>query len=793
MRILNVNQFTQNITSPKKSVTKQVPVQNPINTPNTKIFAYQDFNISFGARTPENFYEQDFNRNNMPDSMKEYLFYDYENRQHIPPQQMMAEVFKYIGAAETFEAVKEIYPDEKLFQNLHENRKNNTNNALAEIRMAKELSSTPLLKDGTDNLGMYLLRKIYLEGKTVKEINKDFYENDLNDEYKGVVTKPINTDVTSAYGIRFPKHAFWHSFIATREEYKKFFVTLPKNSVNPSAHLNGEKGVQTQTEDIETVKEVKIQPRKYKLQKFRKTQLTDDIKNSKGTTEDIEKHVRKRFGKSDPEASFLVKYLSPIMTVASNRVDMSGELKIFNEIEKSKGRQGDETFMFTRFWKNNPQLRADFAKSITDTMDMFEQIYGAGGSISINSDLEMVTPNTQNQKAIDYVSLDFIDFLDKIKNLEIERLDRYAQHDKMQIEWENHFEQMHPIVIENKQEEKVEPNKTLSMEEQEEMLRQNAKLYGAEVIELKGKEGEKILITVNIDEAFKEFLERSADIFPAAYAKLFINDMLNAGFSREFKISSIAQDYLDKIDENDSNILDNDQYSDVLFTKLTEFYNSHLDESKDADAVLADTLVSAGFKNPEVYSYSTLDYLTDVASSSSEIFKILTTSKAKMNNLYSAYKRPLNTAEKSKITLSLIDSIEKYDSENSIAHPDVKTIVLMLKDMIKASKSCRKTLKQLFQDSLDFYPYERAVINKDIPKEFKQAKFEQSVTPIILDLLETDLLVQIINRETVNKYFSKLSPYAQERFRTMVKNMNAIGHNYYNTPTSMIGAKYDKD
>ena len=47
----------------------------------------------------------------MPDSMKEYLFYDYENRQHIPPQQMMAEVFNYLTIADNFDDVKEIYPN----------------------------------------------------------------------------------------------------------------------------------------------------------------------------------------------------------------------------------------------------------------------------------------------------------------------------------------------------------------------------------------------------------------------------------------------------------------------------------------------------------------------------------------------------------------------------------------------------------------------------------------------------------------------------------------------------------
>ena len=227
------------------------------------IHAYKDFNIMFTGRTPENFYAQDFNRNNMPSSMKEYLDYDYEERQHIPPEQMMREVFKYIELADNFEDVKNIYPDEELFSNLHENKMKNKTSILAEIKMAKEMSDTPLLKDGNNNFGMYLLKKIYLEGKTLKEINKDFYEKDMNEEYRGIISKPLSNDDTTAYGIKFPKQSFWHSFIATREEYKKFFVTLPKNSVNPAARLP--KKEETKETESNTPIERKRATRKYLL------------------------------------------------------------------------------------------------------------------------------------------------------------------------------------------------------------------------------------------------------------------------------------------------------------------------------------------------------------------------------------------------------------------------------------------------------------------------------------------------------------------------------------------------
>ena len=62
--------------------------QNNNNSNNTEIknmsyspIAYQDYNISFGARTPEDFYE--FNAQSMPYSMQNYLNYNKEERKKI--------------------------------------------------------------------------------------------------------------------------------------------------------------------------------------------------------------------------------------------------------------------------------------------------------------------------------------------------------------------------------------------------------------------------------------------------------------------------------------------------------------------------------------------------------------------------------------------------------------------------------------------------------------------------------------------------------------------------------------
>lgn len=172
-----INSKTQNNNNSQQTINYSY---NPI--------AYQDYNINFTARlfrTPANFYEQPFNQSGMPETMKNYLFDDYEDRQNMPPAQMMKLVFDDINIADNIKDVKELYPDEPLFKNLKDAKdRKSRSGVLAEIAVMKQPDKT-LFKNGKDDLGLYLVKKIYLEGKTLKEINKDF-EKDISVYYKGL-------------------------------------------------------------------------------------------------------------------------------------------------------------------------------------------------------------------------------------------------------------------------------------------------------------------------------------------------------------------------------------------------------------------------------------------------------------------------------------------------------------------------------------------------------------------------------------------------------------------------------
>lgn len=546
--------------------------QNNNNSNNTEIknmsyspIAYQDYNISFGARTPEDFYE--FNAQSMPYSMQNYLNYNKEERKNIPPEQMMFEVFKHLDKAENFEEVKtKYYPNEDLFKTLHPLKINSRKGILSEIKVARDLSSTPLLKDGSDDFGMYLLKKIYKEGKTLKEISKDFLEKDINPEYKGFITAPVTYDTTSAYGIKFPNNGFWHSFIATREEYKKFFVTLPKNMVDPNrVEASGSKSSNRTASANGNNNEIttKRAPRKYRLQNYRKNQIKNDIKTGNADIESVEKAVRRRFSKNDPEASFLIKYLSPIMTIAADKVHLSEEMRYFFESEENN--LSSNKSKMERFWRTNSELLENYSTAITDTMELFENVFGGGGLIPINSDYEPITSKSEKQTPIDFVNSEFMELLNFTQQIKPTRDARYAKHEEEQKMWEEHFLERYGEVKENEEiissniSELDEAKVDLTVQEALEKSQKanpNTKIY-----EFMLEDGTKVSLAVNFRDILnKEFTREYANL-PKCYINKYLKFLMNhSQVSENLLLSYIAN--VQNLLINSNFISDSDNYSD---------------------------------------------------------------------------------------------------------------------------------------------------------------------------------------------------------------------------------------
>ncbi len=733
----------------KQNSGKNQNTTTNINNKEYKAIAYQDYNISFGTRTPENFYAQTFNRENMPNTMKEYLNYDYETRQHIPPEQMMQEVFQYIDIAENFNEVKDIYPKEPLFKNLHENNQKNRSSILWEIKTAKELSDEPLLKDGSDNFGMYLLKKIYLEGKTIKEINKDFYDKDMNKAYSGIIAKPIDKEITSAYGIKYPKSAFWNSFIATREEYKKFFVTLPKNTVKPGVNINNIKNENiNQNKEIETSKSEQYKPktRKYKIKNYHKKQITNDIKDANGDKLEIEKKIRRRFAKDDPEASFIVKYLSPIMAIAADRVHLSEEMRAFCDDEREHGKTSEDKYMFKRFWKQNPHILDYYAQTITDTIDLFEEVYGEGGMIPINKDLEIIKQETENKKVIDKVSPEFIELLNYTQTILPERENKYAIHDKLQQDWEEHFENRYGKVLN----EVEEINQT--KEVPEEVITDYDEFFN------------------QMDEKFyKEAIKEKSKIYPSLYANKYIKYMSNnKNIDKDYK-----QAYSLYVQEPDIEYtpLPKEKFMPKYYQIETKFISDSKEGMEDSIRTKLSMLELISNHNLGMYKMYFLDSfeISDYAKECNpSIIDTIVENKKELNEIYSKFKKELKPNEVIAVTKELHKQLQNYDANISFNHngyydccePSLCQILKMMKDACK-NPVRNKLIEKLLTNCAKNFSYSRAILNPNLAEEEKRAIFENIMYKPILDLLDNKrkdaTLILLIGEENLQRYIQNIN------------------------------------
>ena len=423
IKYANNQQYNKN-TAAKIPQGFQRGVYNPV--------YYKDYNIqiSFGKRTPEDFYSQDFNRDNMPETMKKYLYAKFDERSKIAPVQIMQEAFDGLEAAATVDDIKELFPNEPKFQKLRPANYNNaTSGVLKKIKEIKAMQEVPepLFKDGTDDLTTYLVKKIYLEGKTAKEIDNDFAK-DINSVYElaaKVTDKTAAGKNESVYfshstmynlGIRFPEVPFWNSFIATRDDYErtKRVKTLTGEFVNADS-AEGKAAIRQRSRTNCTDKP---EPRKYNFKRDRVKNISDTIVNSNGDTQKALREVHRR-GRNPEELTFVQKYLSQIMTLATEKIHLSEEMIYFNESRRNMHNKLDgsvildklisgedltkrESTPFKEFWRQNPYLKTEFSTAITDSIMQLTDAYGADGNNTyfklLLEDIARIKPDREKAK-----------------------------------------------------------------------------------------------------------------------------------------------------------------------------------------------------------------------------------------------------------------------------------------------------------------------------------------------------------------------------------------------------------
>ena len=782
MKIAAINYFKPQYQNKNNTINKNLQAtqtSNPITS--NKIHAYRDFNLSFTGRTPEDFYP--FNRDRMPYSMRNYLDYDYAQRQHMPPEQIMREVYKHLDKAESLEDVKnKLYPKEDLFNNLHEPTIDSRKTVLAEIKTYRDLGSSPLLKDGSDDLGLYILKKIYQEGKTVKEINKDFHEKDLSEEYRDYITEEIDYNTTGAFGIKYPNRYFWNSFINTRDEYKKFFITLPKDNYDPNSADRVGGSNSNSSNKTEKTEEVK-KPRIYKTKGYRKDQIAKDILDSEGDVRNIEKAIRKRYSKDDPEASFIIKYLSPIMTVAADKVHLSEEMKDFIEEEKVNGKQFKGKTMFERFWKWTPALKDHYSNAIKDTIELFEDVYCGGGMIPINSDLEVITSNTENQKILDYVNPEFVDLIAFTKGIDPKRKERYEEHDKLQQQWEQHFLERYGEV-QSEIEKTVEPAETIKEPTEpkfekpievitlDDLLNDASKKYNIGNYKFEGINGNDVIITANLMEVFKDMLKSQAKHYPEKYSNQYVREMANnLAFDDKFILSSAARQVRDQL--ADGQILDDEQIESKFLAETFNFYYKELNKTLAASAAMCDVMVKGINLNDKdlgiIYRLMPAEIDLLIKKSTYEpLGRRLKNSKQELNKRYNEYITPLSSGEMNKLLTTITSEIQNFDGEPLFMSSDVNHVTQMLKEAINSSKYKKEFFKNVaLRHWLEERPAAKHILDKYIPyPELKKAKFEVIMNFMAKEMLSGGLL-PIVGKEIMDNHRSYLSIEVQQKIAEM--------------------------
>lgn len=668
--------------------------------------AYVDYNVSFGARlfrTPANFYEQPFNKKGMPETMKDYLNGDYVDRQNMPPAQMLRFVFDDINEAKSLEQVKRIYPNEPLFKNLTDipNRKARKGLISELDTLSNETNDIPLFKNGNSNFGMYLLKKIYIEGKSLKEINKDF-KKDLNPIYFELIDAELDYSVPAAYGIKFPDNAFWKSFTATREDFPYVYRPRKIDGSRISTSLKKELTLS----DIKSGNfELPQKPPRYRVTDRELRGFSDAIMAGGANPDAVSKNLKNKGFKDNENASFVQKYFGQIVTVALERINASDEMRSCFENMVTK-KQVDR---MNHYWVTHPQMKVLQAMAMSDTIKLFFDAYGVDGN------------NPEFKELLLYA--------DSIKP---EREARRAEHDRLQEEYnellgvkDEHNQTSFPIEFVSGE---VPDEKTPELTR--EILEDIASQYGAEVYEFKTPQG-IISICSNLNEALEEYWKKETAVLPSAYTKGLINFIKSdPRVSDSYILTSILNSQDIKI-KNDDRLLPYDAAADLDLAFQKEYAARNFKSSKAAEQAVTDAIVQlAPSLSVQIYNAGILDYnylLTKLSADSNGLYNH---KKDFVNKQYYFYKKELSEPESRKLAISYMDLLSNYDIEKSFTSGDGRTYAITLAALSKIlikNKEARNIFKnKLAQYLKDVYGGSaRVVADKNIPLGSKMGKMER--------------------------------------------------------------------
>lgn len=708
MKIERISFFTpvnNVINSKKENKSNNDSLNNMTYNPHS----YRDFNISFSQRlfrTPENFYAQPFNKNGMPDTMKDYLNADFSDRQKMPPAQMLKVVFDDIKETKSLEQVRRLFPEEPLFKNLTDtpNRKSRTG-VLAEIEIMHQ-DDKSLFKNGQNNLGLYLLKKIYTEAKTLKEINTDF-QKDISVHYKGL--SPIDYSTLAAFGIKYPNNSFWKSLTATREEFP--YEYKPRNPI-----------VSRSTQPKSSASEPSVPATKSEKRRFGNVKaweidkLSDALIKGNGSKDETEKQLKKRNVQNKDAQNFVAKYMGEINAVVLEKLHISPDMKDFfshyDDPDKTQTQKFEE-------YMKNPYINNLRSKVMSSTIRFFFDVYGVDG----NND-------------------EFRELLDYAHSIKSNRIAKQLEHDKLQEEYERELGIFEPV---EDSAEALNPNDVEKVPfNPDEILDDITKMYNAECYTFNTELGD-VKILANLKEAFNEKLNADFAIMPKSFANKFIKTLVSDDTLPEsYILTSILENRGFDLPKDDRLMSEDD-----ALNKTLEIYQIYSDknqlECRAAQQAVVDAFINYttsldGPVTPRIFSLGAFEFIPFSKAISPDLKSAILAQHNFINSNFSKYKQPLSDSEVRKATITFIDLLRRYNPKNSIISEDGKFsgfnyLFACFKDLVNLNV---KDINVMFKDEITSYLKDyggsaRFLLDKNISEEYKMAKLENILTNFMFD------------------------------------------------------------
>ncbi len=669
--------------------------------------AYKDFNINFGARlfrTPENFYAQSFNQNGMPQTMKDYLYDDFEDRRKMPPAQMLRLVFDDINETKSLEQVKRLYKDEPLFKNLTDtpNRKVRTG-VLAEIDLMKQDGKT-LFKNGQDNLGLYILRKIYAESKTLKEINKDF-QKDISVHYKGL--SDIDYSTLSAYGIKFPNNSFWKSLTATREEFP--YEYKPRKPI-AERHSAGGRAVALGKQIEKPKQKGKFED----VKDWEIDKLTDAMVRGNGSKTQTERLLKKHASHNKESLNFVAKYMGEINSLVLEKLHISDDMKDYFENYDDLTKNQKEKF---ESYMKIPQINEHRSKVMSATIRFFFDVYGVDGN------------NEEFQELLEYTH-----------NIKAKRIENQRKHNLLQEEYERElgiFEENNPMEATT-----VGTSELVKPKNIQEYLDEVKDDYDVETFEFDTPQG-KVVILSNTKEILNDYWRDKTVFMPKFFANKFVDFVKQEQSENDSYILSAVLRSKGVDLPQDDRLIAGDAISEIE----TDMYQKFSDENK-IDVLATQQAVidifmalTNGNVSPRIFALGVFEMEDLYKNLSDEGKAVYATKKQMLDDGYKCYKQKLTDTEARKVVLALVEQLRNYSDKDSIITGNdifgsMKKVIPMLKLILTNKNShVREPLKQQLVNYYKNYHggSGRVLLLKNYNPEFKNAKMQQMLTHFIYD------------------------------------------------------------